>query len=85
MTTPWPKAKKKIEFPSEIHFFLGLRPRGGQTMSKSKKSGILEWKLPPKVSPRMGPLQVGTAKELHSCSAAMYNSHMIGKIPYPQY
>jgi hypothetical protein len=48
----------------------------------------------------MGALQVGTAKELHSCFAAIYNSHTVGnfiaalqqsyshtvgKIPYPQY
>jgi hypothetical protein len=37
MTTPWPKAKKKIEFPSEIHFFLGLRPRGGQISGFGRK------------------------------------------------
>jgi hypothetical protein len=34
LTTPWPKAKKKNEFPSEINFFIGLRPRGGQIIGK---------------------------------------------------
>ena len=30
ITTPWPKARKKREFASQIQVFPGLRPRGGQ-------------------------------------------------------
>ena len=34
MTTPWPKARKNLEFTSQIQVFPGLRPRGGQTRKR---------------------------------------------------
>ena len=34
MTTPWPKARKNLDFASQIQVFPCLRPRGGQITLK---------------------------------------------------